>query len=72
MIQGKKCNTNQSTTYERERTAGRSERFSIKNAAGGDGEAGGLVDAMRKGVVNIGVGGHFAAALFASPVFGGV
>src|SRR6516162_713353 len=48
-----------------------SERLSIENAASGDGETGSFVDAVREGVVNVGVGGHFAAALLASPVFGG-
>lgn len=50
----------------------RSEPFAKQDAASGDSEAAGLVDALGKGIGDVGVGGHFRAALCARPIFGGV
>ena len=46
--------------------------FAEEDTAADDGEAGGLVDAVGKGVVDVSVGGHFAATLLARPVFCGL
>lgn len=50
----------------------RSELLAKEDAASGDREAGGLVDALGKGIGDVGVRGHFRAALCARPTFRGV